>query len=62
MTYKDFKGTLEYNEASLLDLYDADTLLQYDDDFPEEDLEKMQVVGVEWYGTWLHLTLKKEMI
>lgn len=43
--YKDFKETEIYKSADVLEVYSAKTGMEFDFDFPEAELEEMEVVN-----------------
>lgn len=43
--YKEFKKTEVYNSADVLEVYSAKTGMEFDFDFPEAELEEMEVVN-----------------
>lgn len=45
MKYKDFKNTEEYRFADVLEVYSKKTGFEFDFDFPEEELDEMEVVN-----------------
>ena len=45
MKYKDFKNTEIYNNADILEVYSENTGFEFDFDFPEEELDEMEVVN-----------------
>ena len=45
MTYKEFKNTELYLAADVLEVYPEDSIFEFDFDFPEDELENMEVVG-----------------
>lgn len=58
MTFKEFKNTEIYRFADVLEVYSSETGIEFDDDFPEEELEKMEVVGFSTQSGWLTVVLK----
>lgn len=58
MTFKEYKNTEDYKKAIMLDVYSIETGYEFDENFPEEKLDEMEVVKIEWFGEWLHVTLK----
>lgn len=44
MTYKEFKNTETYLTADTLEVYPENSIFEFDFNFPEEELEKMEVV------------------
>ena len=58
MKFKDFKKTNDYLTANVLEVYSAKTGVEFDDDFPESELEEMTVVDYSYCSGWLSVTLK----
>lgn len=58
MTFKEFKNTEEYLLAIVLEVYSDETGLEFDDDFPEKELEKMEVVSFSAQSGWLSVALQ----
>lgn len=58
MTFKEFKNTEEYRMCDVLEVYSGETGLEFDDDFPEEELDKMEVVSFSICSGWLSVTLR----
>ena len=59
MTYKEFKNTEIYLMADVLEVYLANSAYEFDFNFPEEELEKMEVVKFVSDGSgYVSVTLK----
>ena len=58
MTYKEFKNSEEYRFADILEVYSEKTGCEFDFNFPEEELDKMEVVETSCDGGWVSVTLK----
>lgn len=58
MTFKEFKNTEEYRFADVLEVYSSETGLEFNDDFPEEELDKMEIENFSVQSGWLSVTLK----
>ncbi len=56
--YKDFKQTNEYGMSNVVEVFSAETGIEFDDDFPESELEEMTVVDYSYCSGWLSVTLK----
>lgn len=58
MKFKDFRETMDYMTASVLELYSAETGEEFDDNIPDEEFDDMEVVEYSCRGGWLSVTLK----
>lgn len=56
-TLKDFKKTAVYQTADVLEVFGKNGI-EYNDDFPEEELEKKTVVDFQCRGGWLSIELE----
>lgn len=57
MKFKEFKETMEYKTADVLEVFSEKTGVEFDIDFPEEELDEMEVASA--YGSgWVSVTLK----
>lgn len=57
--YKDFKQTDEYGMANVVEVFSAETGIEFEDDFPEEELDEMVVVETSCRSGFLSITLKQ---
>lgn len=57
MTFAEFKNTLEYRCASILEVFDENGI-EFDDDYPEEEFERMNVVDFEIRSGCVSIVLK----
>lgn len=57
MKFKEFKETTEYKTADVLDLFSEETGVEFDVNFPEEKLDKMEVESAYGDG-WITVVLK----
>ena len=58
MKYKDFKQTDIYKNACVCEVFSAKTGIEFNDDFPESELEEMVVVSYSCYSDWITIILK----
>lgn len=60
MTYKEFKNTETYLMADILEVYPENSIFEFDFNFPEKELDKMEVVNYvsDGYG-YVSVTLKE---
>lgn len=56
ITFKEFKNTAEYKSANVVEVFDQNGI-EFDDDYPEEELERMCVFACEIRGGYVSLTL-----
>lgn len=58
MTFKDFQNTRVYKNATVIEAFSAETSLEYSDDYPDEELDKKEVVDIEVRGSLVTVVLK----
>lgn len=60
MTYKEFKNTETYLTADVLEVYPENSIFEFDFNFPEKELDKMEVVNYASDGCgYVSVTLRK---
>ena len=58
MTYKEFKNSEEYRFADVLEVYSEKTGLEFDFNFPKEELDKIEVFKTACGNNLVSVTLK----
>ena len=59
MTFNDFKKTSHYRNAVVIEVFSEQTCLEFADDFPEEELDRMEVISFEIFSGWISVTLRE---
>lgn len=50
MTYKEYKLAAKYNQSVNVLIYSNITCAEFDNTYPEDKLDEMEVVSIEWDG------------